>query len=180
VVSALVGSPSSFLYNNIGVLLTGAVGAIMGWITTHAIAKPILQVREKRLEAFQLAERHFRMRSTAPVDEIKCARSAVADVATRMRAFSRARIGAAPLYCWLRGYNLEMAARCLYGLVQMIGDDSFKNMNRQNNLDALHYCLRTDKHLSRTRRKEIKNMLREAECATESDPTRLSSLDRVT
>jgi hypothetical protein len=62
----------------------------------------------------------------------------------------------------------------------MIGDDSFKNMNRQNNLDALHYCLRTDKHLSRTRGKEIKNMLREAECATESDPTRLSSLDRVT
>jgi hypothetical protein len=134
----------------------------MVWAATYAVAKPISHIREKRLEALHFAERYDHLRSTAPEESIRSARSAVGDLAAGMRALARDRLGIVNLYCSARRYDLEMAARCLLGLTQMVGDDSFVEENRRNNLDRLYYCLYASKHLSRARRAEIRNMLHAA------------------
>ena len=158
----MMASLGSFLSENVGALLAAAVTGTIAWFATHAIAKPILEIREVRLKALQLAERNAHVRSTAPEGRIKAAQSAIADVAAELLALARARHGIAGLYCKSRRYDLELAVRCLNGLMRMIGDDSYRDENVSNNLDTLYYCLRAHRHLSRTRRTEIKGMLRAA------------------
>jgi hypothetical protein len=152
---------SSFLSENIGALFAGGISGILGWVATHSIAKPISHINELRLQALQLAERNAYLRTTASKERIQAARLAMQDVAVGMRVFARARHGVANLYFRFRAYDLETSARCLSGLMQMVGDDSFKDEHRRDNLDAIYYCLNADKHLTNTRRREIKLMLRE-------------------
>jgi hypothetical protein len=73
-------------------LLAGAASGIMVWAATYAVAKPISHIREKRLEALQFAERYGHLRSTAPEESIRSARSAVGDLAAGMRALARDRL----------------------------------------------------------------------------------------
>jgi hypothetical protein len=73
-------------------LLAGAASGIMVWAATYAVAKPISHIREKRLEALHFAERYGHLRSTAPEESIRSARSAVGDLAAGMRALARDRL----------------------------------------------------------------------------------------
>jgi hypothetical protein len=95
----MMTSLGSFLSENVGALLAAAVTGTIAWFATHAIAKPILEIREVRLKALQLAERNARVRSTASEGRIKAAQSAIADIAAELQGLARARHGIASLYC---------------------------------------------------------------------------------
>jgi len=121
----------------IGSLVIPAFVGVAGWFGTHFVAKPLLAVREKRLEALQIAERYSSV-SFASSDEVRDrALRAFNDTASALRAFSRERSFAVQVWCRLFGYDLALASRCLLGLAEgPLGEYQLSSEQRAANTNA--------------------------------------------
>jgi hypothetical protein len=75
----------------IGSLAASAFVGVAAWVATNFVAKPILSLREKRLEALQIAERYLGV-DFGSSDELRDrALRALIDTASALRALSRER-----------------------------------------------------------------------------------------
>jgi hypothetical protein len=129
--------------------LYGILAAIVGWFVLNMIAKPILRVREQRLDALRIAERYAYFGWTEQDERVREVRRELFDVASKLRAQARGQSWPLRCYCRLLRYDLEGAAGALRGLGKMAGDYGYPDRVRQNNLNHVYISLRAHRHLSR-------------------------------
>jgi hypothetical protein len=133
--------------------------AVAAWFAVNFLGKPILAIREKRLEALQFGERYSHVSSRSSDELRDTALKSLHDVGNALLAYSRERSIATRLWCWIFRYDLELAARCLFGLAEGArGEYSIPGEQRKNTLNALYVSLGATWHLSR---QEIETMNRE-------------------
>lgn len=123
--------------------------AVAPWFALNFLGKPILVLREKRLEALQIAERYSHV-SLASSDALRdVALQSLYDVANTLRGISREQAASTRMWCWLFGYDLEFAAQCVFGLAEgPRGEYSIPPPSRKVTLDALFVSLGAMSHLS--------------------------------
>ncbi|MFY9642436.1 MAG: hypothetical protein WCD20_00755 [Rhodomicrobium sp.] len=147
------------------IYLGAALTGLATWYATNLIGKPILAVRDARLEALRVAERYAYVAGSASEETVRVARSALADTTSRLRSLCRGQGWPARLYCRFMSYNLEGAAIAINGLCQMAGEH-FHEQTRQNNLNYVYYSLNTYGHIA-----EDKLLLLKAALAEHSNKT---------
>ncbi len=122
-------------------ILASAGAGIGAWFVTNLIAKPILVVREKRLEALRVAERNAYLGPEASDERARAVRIALMDAASDLRVHARGQPWPVRLYIHLLGYNFEEAALAIRGLAEMAGNN-WAEVNRTRNLIHVYECLR--------------------------------------
>jgi hypothetical protein len=70
-------------------LLYASAAAVISWLATNMIAKPVLEIRQKRVAALQIADRYGHVTEASGEENVQSARAALADVAAELRALSR-------------------------------------------------------------------------------------------
>jgi hypothetical protein len=85
-------------------------------VALNFVGRPILALREKRLEGLQIAERYYRVDDDSSNALRDTALKSLIEAGTALRALSREASLPTRLWCKLRGYDLDLAARCLFGL----------------------------------------------------------------
>jgi hypothetical protein len=141
------------------VILSVAAGAL-AWLATNLVGKPIVDARDKRLNALQVAEQNAYVGGGASDERRVAARAALGEAASALRSISR---GQWPvrLYCRFARYDLEAAAAALVHLHNITGVAHFHDEARPFFRDAVYVFLRAHQHLSRERVEEINKELRE-------------------
>jgi hypothetical protein len=129
--------------------LVGTVGSVAAWLVLHLIAKPLLQVREQRLDALRIGERYAYFRRSEEDARVREVRRELFDIASKLRAQARGQSWPLRCYCWLLRYDLEGAASALNGLGNMAGDPGYADQDRQNFLNHVYISLSAHRHLSR-------------------------------
>jgi len=142
--------------------ISGAITSVPTWIVSNIILKPILIIRDKRIEALQVGDRFSSVTLAAPDERIRTVRYKLNDLASALRTLARAQPWSARLYCRFWEYDLETSAVLLMGLAEMAGTGTAEEL-RRNQVDALHWCLRAHRHLSAYRTNEIQQMLDDAQ-----------------
>jgi hypothetical protein len=144
-------------------LVVPAFMGTAGWFGTHFVAKPILEVRETRLEALKIAERYLSV-NFASSDELRDrALRAMNDTASALRALSRERSLAVRFWCRLFGYDLHTSSRCLLGLAEgPRGEYQLGSKERTLTLNALFVSLGASQHLSRAEIAAVKDEIKKA------------------
>jgi hypothetical protein len=112
---------SDFVSAHGDTLLYASLSAALGWIGTQMAGKPILALREKREEALRVADRYAYIGWGSSEELVRTGRRALFDVASSLRAMSRARGWALDLYCRCLEIDLEMASTALDGLGGIVG-----------------------------------------------------------
>ena len=130
-------------------VIVSPILAIAAWFAVNFLGKPILALREKRLEALQIAERYSHV-SISSSDALRAAAlKSLNDVANALRGISREQAASTRMWCWLFGYDLEFASRCLFGLAEgPRGEYSISPVSGKVTLDALFVSLGAMSHLS--------------------------------
>jgi hypothetical protein len=139
-----------------------ALIAIGAWFALNFLGKPILAIRESRLEALKFAERYSGV-SFGSSDELRdTALKTLNNVGNTLLAYSRERSLATRTWCYLFNYDLEVAARCLFGLAEgPRGEFSISAEVRRNTLNALFISLGVTHHLSPAELVAVKKMIAE-------------------
>jgi hypothetical protein len=141
--------------------LSGAVAAVLVWISTRWWAAPLQEFLADRRHAIEAIQEHgyvepFFLTSEGP---IKAACAAIGTAAKRMLFYAQGGPGIVRLYCRLRGYDLHMAGRTLNGLATYI------QTGRQPpdyQRDAARMCLGAARLISPERQRVIRVMLQQA------------------
>ncbi len=130
-------------------MIASSAAAIAAWFAVNFLGKPILAIREKRLQAIEAADRYFSV-SFHSSDELRTtALKSLNEIGSTLRAYNREASIATRLWCRIFGYDLELAARCLFGLAEVArGQYSFSEDKRKDTLNALYVSLRATGHLS--------------------------------
>jgi hypothetical protein len=139
--------------------------ALGAWFLANFLARPIIQVRDKRFEALRLAERHALTQppwSQAEEARVSAVKSILLDISTELRTHARGQWWPVRLYCRLAGYNLDEAALAINGLQVMAGSMRFDDSTRMNNLNLVYMYLNAHRHLSADQIAELKRLV--AEC----------------
>jgi hypothetical protein len=134
--------------------LLGAIRVVLAWFITNWVGKPIVDVRDKRIDALKAAEQNAYVGYGS--ERVKEARAALNEAASALRSISRGHGWPVRLYCRFRRYDLEGAANQLIRLHNMTGEFGHDDKSRQVALDAIYLFLRAHQHLSRERIDEIK------------------------
>jgi hypothetical protein len=130
------------------VLIAAAVG-VAGWIVANFFGGPILALQGKRREALEVAERYYRVDSFSSDDLRDRALKSLHDVGNALRALSREASLATRLWCKLWDYDLDFAARCLFGLAQGARGEYEVDADRmEKTLNAFYVSLGAASHLS--------------------------------
>jgi hypothetical protein len=151
-----------FLTAHLTGFLVGTVGSVAAWLVLNLIGKPLLQVREQRLDALHIAERYAYFRWSEEDARVREVRRELFDIASKLRAQARGQSWPLRCYCWLLRYDLEGAAGALRGLGNMAGDTGYADQVRQNNLNHVYISLRAHRHLSREALRAHRDMVVEA------------------
>jgi hypothetical protein len=134
-----------------GSVLTGVGVAALSWVALNFFGKPILTLSEKRREALEVAERYAYVGlHGSPSDEYQTrALVALHDAGNSLRAYVRERSLATRLYCWVLRYDLDYAARAVFGLGEAArGEYRIDERVRRLTLHALFVALGSTHHLS--------------------------------
>jgi hypothetical protein len=150
-----------FLTTHLTGFLVGTVGSVAAWLVLHLIAKPILRVREQRLDALRIAERYAYFGWTERDERIGEVRRELFDIASKLRAQARGQSWPLRCYCGLLRYDLEEAASALRGLAGMAGE-GHPDQVRQNTLNHIYISLHAYRHLSRAALCAHRDMVAEA------------------
>jgi hypothetical protein len=141
---------------------------VAGWIVTNFFGSPILALQGKRREALEVAERYYRVDSASSDDLRDMALKSLNDVGNAPRALSREASLATRLWCKLWGYDLDFAARCLFGLAQGArGEYRFDADSMEKTLNAFYVSLGAASHLSPEMVEAVKRDIEMARKATE-------------
>jgi len=141
-------------------IISLAIGAVLGWLATNWIGKPISDARDKRIKALQAVEQNSFVGGAARDERIREARAALNEAASSLRSISRGHGWPVRLYCRFARYDQEAAANCLITLHNMTGQYGYDDKERQLQVDAIYVFLRAHKqHLSRERVDEIKSQV---------------------
>jgi hypothetical protein len=136
-----------------------AIGAVLGWLATNWIGKPISDARDKRIKALQAVEQNSYVGGAASDERVVAARASLNEAASALRSISRGHSWLVRLYCRLTGYDLEAAANCLIKLHNMTGSYGYDDEGRQLIIDAIYVFLHADQHLGPERVNEIKSQV---------------------
>jgi hypothetical protein len=100
-----------------GIIESGIASAlaVFAWFALNFLGRPILSLREKRLEAIQVAERYSNVGFTSSDELRTAALKSLHDVGNALRAYSREASIATRLWRRLMKYDLDIAAHCLFG-----------------------------------------------------------------
>jgi hypothetical protein len=144
-------------------VIASSVVAIAAWFAVNFLGKPILALREKRLQAIEVAERYFSVGSHSSDEVCAAARKSLNENGCTLRAYNRESSIATRLWCWLFHYDLEGAARCLFGLAQVAGGhiSVFEKMHKDT-LNALYVSLGATGHLSPQEIETVNQLITEA------------------
>jgi hypothetical protein len=135
-----------------GSVLTGVGVAALSWVALNFFGKPILTLREKRREALEVAERYAYVGlHGGGSDEYRSrALAALHDAGNSLRAYVRERSLATRIYCWVFRYDLDFAARAVFGLGEAArGEYQIEERTRRLNLHAVFVALGSTHHLSK-------------------------------
>lgn len=147
-------------------LLAGAGAAIAAWVAMYFVGKPVVALQQQRIAALQTAERCYAVDIDAPEAERDAAVQALFDAGITLRAYHRGWSTAVRMWCWARGYDLDLAAQCLFGLAEgPRGKMRIPLDARRNTLAALYVALGADKHLSRETVAAIRAMITQTQAA---------------
>jgi hypothetical protein len=127
--------------------LWGIPLAVVSWIVLHMVAKPVLNLREQRLDVLRLAERYAYFGPTDNAERVSVVRREIFDAASGLLVHSRGGSKLARLYCKAFGYDLEEAASALRGIGSMAGELHSDDV-RTNNLSHVYISLRAGHHLT--------------------------------
>jgi hypothetical protein len=143
--------------------LFGFGASILAWFALNFVGKPILTIQEKRREALEIGERYITVSSASSYDLRGRAVTALNDVGNSLRACTRERSIAVRAWCWLFHYDLDLAARCLFGLAEGArGEFSIGDVSRQKTLNALFLALGAAHHLSSADLQTLKSEIEKA------------------
>ncbi|MFT4278918.1 MAG: hypothetical protein QM576_21440 [Rhodopseudomonas sp.] len=146
--------------------LASVVVAIVAYGAVYFIGKPVVALQAKRIDVLDVAERYSAVDAGAPEDTRDAAVKALFEAGTSLRAYQRGWSTAVRLWCWLWGYDLDLAAQALYGLAEgprakmVIPPEA-----RRNTLNALYVALGAAKHLPPETVDAIKRMIAETKAA---------------
>ncbi len=152
------------LVHNMLPVLGAALAALIAWLAAHLIGKPILAIRDARLEAIRVAERYAFVSNSASFETVSAADKSLLDVSSRLRSLSRGHGWPARLYCRWVGYDLEDAAGAISGLQHMAGENVPKQI-RKNNLNFVYYSLNAYSHIPDEELTILKVALEECEAS---------------
>jgi hypothetical protein len=147
------------------------IGAAVGagaWVATNAVGGPILAIREMRMGSIRSVETLAFVSpasSEAGEQRVRDATDELNGFAASLRAQARGQNWAIRAYCHWMGYDLELAARALFGLARMAGDPRYGDTTKKNNAKLLCWALRADNHLSADEIAELKKLIAEATVA---------------
>jgi hypothetical protein len=141
--------------------LSGAVAAVLVWISARWWAAPLQEFLADRRHAIEAIQEHgyrdpFLLASE---ESVKAARHAIGTAATRMLFYAQGGPGIVRLYCRLRGYDLHLAGRTLNGLASIIAS-GHRAPDYQR--DAARLCLGATRLISRDRQRAVRFMLQQA------------------
>jgi hypothetical protein len=139
-------------------LFLGAGGGLGAWAVSNFLGGPILETQRVRSEALRVANRYAFVSSSSELDGVRAARSALADVASRLHSLWASGDVAVSHYCRLRRYNLRTAEFLLNGMLGFTGNDVHDQI-RRDQLDALHVALEACSHLSGERIASLRQMM---------------------
>ncbi len=142
-------------------LIVSAVAAVLAWFAVNFLGRPVLAVREKRLEAIQTAEQYFNVSLVSSVELRTTSLKSLNDVGSALRAYSREASIATQLYCHLMKYDLELAADCLFGLAKGALENNISEDQRRNTLNALYVSLGATSHLTQTEIETVRRQIAE-------------------
>ena len=142
-------------------IIISAVAGIAAWFATNFLGRPILDLRECRLNALKIAERYSGVSLASSAGLRGTALTAYVDAGNAFLAYSREGSIAVRLWCRVFGYDLEIAALCLFGLADGPRGHSVSNETRRNTLNALHVSLGAAHHLSRADLTKVRKLISE-------------------
>ncbi len=152
-------------------VLAGAGAAIAAWVAVYFIGKPVVALQQQRIAALQTAERYYAVDMAATEAERDAAVQALFDAGIALRAYHRGWSTAVRMWCWARGYDLDLATQCLFGLAEgPRGKMTIPLDARRNTLAALYVALGADKHLSRETVAAIRTMIAQTQAAAHAPP----------
>jgi hypothetical protein len=152
-----------------------AILALVAWIILNFWGKPILALRATRFEALRIAQRYSGVTGSSSDKLRDTALSSLNEIGNSLLAYSRESSLATRLYCYMFGYKLESAARCLFGLSEIPrGEFSISSETRKNTLNALYISLGAAQHLTKIEREKIEQMIECASPYLRDDPSRNS------
>ena len=142
------------------VIASSSAAAIVAWFAANFLGKPILAIREKRFEALQVGERYAHVNHMSSDTLRDTALKSMHEIGNALLAYSREQSIATRLWCWTFRYDLELAARCLFGLAEgPRGEYSISKEQRKNTLNCLFVSLGATRHLSPQEIKTVKEEL---------------------
>ena len=147
----------------------GAAVGVGAWVATNTVGGPILAIREMRMDSLRSVETLAYVRpalSEADEQRVRAAKDELNGLAASLRAQARGQNWAIRAYCGWMGYDLELAARALFGLAGMAGDPQYGDATKKNNIKLLCWALRADKHLSADEIAYLKRVMAEAGVAS--------------
>jgi hypothetical protein len=149
--TSVAGHKEHTIMADAGSVLTGAGVAALSWVALNFFGKPILSLREKRREALEVAERYayVGLHSTPNEEYQNRALAALCDAGNSLRAYGRESSLGTRIYCWVLAYDLDFAARAMFGLGEAVrGIYGFDERTRRLTLHALFVALDSTHHLS--------------------------------
>lgn len=151
-------------------LVTGLVAGLAAWFGANFIGQPILALRAKRREAFQIAERYSWVNHSSSVELRQTALRSLHDVGNVFLAYHRENALATRAYCWLFKYDLELAAQLLFGLAEgPRGEFAMRPDQRKNTVDAIYYSLGATRHLSPEEITTVRREIEASKCEVKSE-----------
>ncbi|ABD08142.1 conserved hypothetical protein [Rhodopseudomonas palustris HaA2] len=147
-------------------LLASAGAAVAAWFAVYFIGKPVVALQDRRLEALQTAERYYAVDIRASEEVRDAAEKALFEAGLSLRTLQRGWSTAVRLWCWVWGYDLDLAAQALFGLAEgPRGKIAIAPEIRKNTLDALYVALGAHKHLSAEAVQAIRRMIAQTQAA---------------
>lgn len=130
-------------------ILIGALAAVLTYGAVYFIGRPVVRLQDKRLAALETAEHYFPVDAGADQELRDKAMEALLEAGTALHVLDRSWSTAVRMWCWIKGYDLNLAAQILYGLAEgPRGVRVVPQEVRKNTKDALYVALAAYKHLS--------------------------------
>jgi hypothetical protein len=152
-------------------LIAGAAVAIATWFAMNFLGEPVVALQRQRIETLQIAERYSAVDASESEALRDVAANALLEAGTALRAYQRAWSTAVRLWCWMWGYDLDLAAQILFGLADgprgkiVISPDA-----RMHTLNALHVALGAHRHMSPETVAAVKRMIAQTKAAGREKP----------
>lgn len=147
-------------------LLASAAVAVAAWFAVYFLGKPVVALQDRRLEALQAAERYYAVDAGASEEVRDAAEKALFEAGTALHTLDRGWSTAVRLWCWIWGYDLDLAAQALFGLAEgPRGKIAISPEARRNTRDALYVVLGAHKHLPPETVEAIRGMIAQTKAA---------------